>query len=244
MCFRGRIVSDLPRPSRVVSSLSAIVIDEKGFAAPHGEKRIVEAETPNRTVVAARDATRDLIAGLQKRNPNAQAQLYEQYGAQIHRYAARRLGDTELAQDLLVQVMVEANRNISRFNPRISTLRAWLFGIAHRQITDELRQRSRQKTPPASSQVSLESVAEQPAPSDMADAAIARLEAQHQVGQLQACLSDLEMEVLLLRCVHQLSLAEIAHTIGRSERAVNSLLVRAKQKAREILSQEEDHNEQ
>ncbi|MDH4188552.1 MAG: RNA polymerase sigma factor [Nitrospira sp.] len=204
---------------------------------------MLEADSPHKTVVAIHDATRDLIAGLQKRDPNAQAQLYEQYGAQIHRYAARRLGDTELAQDLLVQVMVEANRNITRFNPRISTLRAWLFGIAHRQITDELRQRSRRKTPPASSQVSLEGVAEQRGPGDMAATTIARLEAQQQVARIQAQLSDSEMEVLRLRCVQQFSLTEIARTIGRSERAVNSLLVRAKQKAREVLSQEEDQNE-
>jgi RNA polymerase sigma factor (sigma-70 family) len=196
---------------------------------------MLEAETPNQTVIATDDATKGLIAGLQKRDPNAQARLYEQYGAQIHRYAARRLGDTELAQDLLLQVMVEANRNINRFNHRISTLRAWLFGLTHRRITHELRQRSRRKAPPVGWQVSLEGIAEQPAPGDMADAIIARLEAQRQVGQLQACLSNLEMEVLLLRCVHQLSLAEIAHTIGRSERAVNSLLVRAKTKARDVL---------
>jgi|WetSurMetagenome_2_1015567.scaffolds.fasta_scaffold223638_1 RNA polymerase sigma-70 factor, ECF subfamily len=196
---------------------------------------MLEAETPQKTIVASGDAARDLIAGLQKRDPEAQVRLYEQYGAQIHRYAARRLGDTELAQDLLVQVMVEANHNISRYNPRISTLRAWLFGIAHRQIAHELRQRSRQKAPPAGWQVSLEGVAEQPAPGDIADEAIARLEARRQVGQLRACLSEREMAVLLLRCGHQLSLAEIAHTIGRSERAVNSLLVRAKAKARDVL---------
>jgi RNA polymerase sigma factor (sigma-70 family) len=207
------------------------------------EKGMLEAETPHRTVVVADDATRGLIAGLQKRDPEAQAQLYEQYGAQIHRYAARRLGDSELAQDLLVQVMVEADRNISHFSPRIATLRAWLFGIAHRQITHELRQRSRQKTPPARRQVSLEGVAEQPVPGDMAAAAVARLEAQQQVARIQAHLSDREMEVLRLRCVHQLSLAEIAHTIGRSERGANSLLVRAKRKARDVLSQGDGHNE-
>jgi RNA polymerase sigma factor (sigma-70 family) len=198
---------------------------------------MLEAETPHSQVVAADDATQGLIHGLQNHDPDAQAQLYERYGGDIHRYAARRTGDTELAQDLLVATLVDGARNIARFNPSISTLRAWLFGIAHRHIVRELRRRSRHKTPPASQQVSLDRAAEQATPGDMAADTIERLDAQRQVGYLQENLSDAEMEVLLLRCVHQLSLAEIAHTIGRSERAVNSLLVRAKTKARNILSE-------
>ena len=46
------------------------------------------------------------------------------------------------------------------------------------------------------------------------------------------------MEVLVLHYVHQLSVAEIGVILKRSGRAVESLLHRAKPKARERLSED------
>ncbi|UCC67039.1 MAG: sigma-70 region 4 domain-containing protein, partial [Armatimonadota bacterium] len=48
-------------------------------------------------------------------------------------------------------------------------------------------------------------------------------------------LSDAEMEVLVLHCIEGFSTGEIAGVVGRSPRAVNSLLHRARKKARERL---------
>jgi DNA-directed RNA polymerase specialized sigma24 family protein len=46
------------------------------------------------------------------------------------------------------------------------------------------------------------------------------------------------MEVLVLQCVDELSVKDISHVVRRSERAVHSLLYRARQKARERLVQD------
>jgi len=71
------------------------------------------------------------------------------------------------------------------------------------------------------------------------DAGVAqRLDAQRQVAALATALSGLEMEVLQLHFVEEFSLREIGRVVGRSERAVDSLLRRAKQKARERLAED------
>ena len=59
-----------------------------------------------------------------------------------------------------------------------------------------------------------------------------------QVALLAEALSPTEFEVLVLNCLSKLSAREIAHVIGRSERAVHSLLHRARMKARERLAQD------
>jgi DNA-directed RNA polymerase specialized sigma24 family protein len=80
---------------------------------------------------------------------------------------------------------------------------------------------------------------EQAIQEDIADSVAARLQAQLTVMELRRCLSDIEMEVLILHCMHQLSAIEIGKVLGRSERAIDSLLRRARQKARERLAQDE-----
>jgi len=70
---------------------------------------------------------------------------------------------------------------------------------------------------------------------DLEASALSRLEAQRQVVALSAVLSELELEVLVLSCVEEFSAREIGQVLGRSERAVHSILHRARTKARERL---------
>ncbi len=76
-----------------------------------------------------------------------------------------------------------------------------------------------------------------------------RIEEVEQLKQLQSSvgedlapllLSEAEMEALTLHYAHDFSEREISRIVGRSERAVHSLLHRAKQKARERLVRDAD----
>lgn len=135
----------------------------------------------------------------------------------------------------MVETLTQAARNAARFDPRKATLTAWLFGIARRQAQLELRRQRRRKSVPESALTTLESLAERSAPGDLAEETASRLEAKRQVSKLVGYLSETEMEVLVLRCLHRLSVKEIGRVLGRSERAIDSLLHRAKRKARERL---------
>jgi RNA polymerase sigma-70 factor (ECF subfamily) len=136
----------------------------------------------------------------------------------------------------MVQTLVDAARNIRHYNPRKSSFPAWLYGIARRQIRLALRRQNRKKSIPASAQVPIDSLPELSSGEDMADGLAARLDAQQKVAELAKHLSDHEMEVLILHSVDGLSMKEIGRVLGRSEGAVESLLYRARQKARERLA--------
>jgi len=177
-----------------------------------------------------------LVLGLRQRRPEASAQLYDRFAPSLHRFALTRLGgDIGVAEDLVVETLADACRSITTFKPRRSSLSAWLFGIARRRVQMEIRRQRRRKTLPAAARVPMEAALETAAEGDLAADAGSRLDAQQKVAHLRAHLSDLEMEVLVFSCVEQLSAGEIGQLIGRSERAVHSILHRARTKARERL---------
>jgi DNA-directed RNA polymerase specialized sigma24 family protein len=66
-----------------------------------------------------------------------------------------------------------------------------------------------------------------------------RLDAQRKVRLLAASLAPAEMEVLVLHLVHGFTVREIAGLTGRSWRAIDALLFRARGKARERLAHDE-----
>jgi RNA polymerase sigma-70 factor (ECF subfamily) len=146
----------------------------------------------------------------------------------------------QLAEDIVVQTLARAVRNIDRFDGRRATLAAWLYGIARWQIREEIRRRRRRKSVPQAAVVPIDEVAREQDEHDLAAGAAARLDAQRQVRELAGVLSETEMAVLVLQCVDELSVKDISHVVRRSERAVHSLLHRARQKARERLVQDEE----
>jgi len=185
------------------------------------------------------EADAALLSGLRQRLPEACAQLYDRFAPGIHRFAVTRLGDVETAEDVVVETMVSAVRDIRRFNSRRSSLAAWLYGIARRRVHLELRRQKRRKSVPPGAQVSLDGLSEASDGKDLAGGTAAKLDARSKVQELRRLLSDKEMEVLLFSCVEELSAREIGQAIGGSERAVHSILHRAKKKARERLARDE-----
>ena len=176
---------------------------------------------------------------LEQGDEAAYEELWHRFGPGLRRYATARLdGDDELAEDVAVQSLAAAVRNIRSFDPRRSTLAPWLYGIARRVLVAELRRQRRRTVVPKSAEVNIEATRDVAASGDLASDLAARLEAQREVALLARHLSDAEMEMLILHFVEEFSMKEIAHIVGRSERAVYSLLHRAKEKARERLAQD------
>jgi len=192
-------------------------------------------------VVCAGMSEDALVRGLREGAPEASSELCRRFGPKLHRFAAARLGwDAELAEDIAIQALADGVRNIRRFNPRKATLATWLYGIARRKIVGERRMRGRLKSAPSSAQVPLEDAVEVLTEGDVAERLPGRVDAQRQVVEVAAVLSDIEFEVLALNCIDELSAREIGQVVGRSERAIHSLLHRARSKARERLTKNED----
>ncbi len=178
-----------------------------------------------------------LVQGVKAGESAALAALWQRFGPRLHGYAASCLrGDKDLADDIVVQAMAGAVRSIPRFNPGRGTLSSWIFGITRRVIQEEIRRQHR-RGDGRTAEVPLNDLSESDAihtPSDPSSP----LEAQRKVRLLAASLTSAEMEVLVLHLVHEFTVREIAGLMGKSWRAIDSLLYRARVKARERLAQD------
>ncbi len=181
-----------------------------------------------------------LVTGLLEARPEAAAELCDRFGPKLLAFVAARFpSDRSAAEDITVQALANAAHHIKQFNPHRATFAAWLYGIARRQIREEVRRRTRHKALPPGAVLPLEEAADLPCAEELAESVAARVDAQTLLTHLAKTLTELELEVLLLDCLNELSAREIAQAIGRSERAIHSLLYRAKAKARERMSQDE-----
>ncbi|MGC4105220.1 MAG: sigma-70 family RNA polymerase sigma factor [Thermomicrobiales bacterium] len=82
----------------------------------------------------------DILAA--QRDPAAFAPLYERYAPAVRGYCLRRLGDPEAAADAASLIFVRALQRLDTFQPNrtgTSTVRSWLFAIAHNTIVDTHR---------------------------------------------------------------------------------------------------------
>ena len=66
-------------------------------------------------------------------------EAYAAHGAELYRFALRQLGDGGAAQDVVQEVFVRAWRAAETYDPRLASLRTWLFAIARNAVVDEAR---------------------------------------------------------------------------------------------------------
>jgi RNA polymerase sigma factor (sigma-70 family) len=187
------------------------------------------------------DATDEaaLTRRLRAQEPEAYAELFARFAPGLFRFCTLHLaGDALTAEELVVETFAAAAGDIERFDPRRATLTTWLYGIARRRVHQHLRLLRRRKSVPPAAQVPIGQAAEAGTEADPAEALAARLDAQRQVRRIASVLSDLELEVLVLSAVEGLSAREIGRIVRRSERAIHSILHRARRKARERLVQD------
>lgn len=164
------------------------------------------------------------------RQPDQFAELFARHFADLHRYAARRLGDAA-ADDIAAETFLAAFRQRDRYAADRGPVRGWLFGIAanligrHRRAeVRALRTWARAGTDPLT-----ECHSEQVADRVSAGALGPRL-----AGVL-ARLSPGDREVLLLVAWGELSYDEVAAALGIPPGTVASRLNRARRKVRAAL---------
>jgi len=176
--------------------------------------------------IAHLDRDRSLVEAA-KREPAQFDALYRRYLPRVYSYAYYELGDHHLAEDATEATFVAALTNLHRFEERArpadgdgaSTFRVWLFQIARNEVAGERRRMRRRPAEPIGETVIAD-------PLDVESAAVRRDEARaawRAVGRLPGE----RRQAMVLRFVDELSTAEIAGVLGRSEGAVRVLIHRA-----------------
>ena len=172
----------------------------------------------------------NLVLRAQQYDQRAFAQLYEEHFDKIYRYVALRIGNRTEAEDITQQVFLKALQSISSFRWRGIPFSAWLFRIAHNQVVDYLRKKTRQATVPVGeSTVSLidgpQLIVEQKLDIEQLLLAIKRL-------------TQAQREVISLRFAGELPIAQAAKIMGKSQGAVKALQHSAIVALRKALSAE------
>jgi len=156
-----------------------------------------------------------LVQRAQQHDQEAFAQLYEKYFDKIYRYVALKIGNRVEAEDMTQQVFVNALHSISSYKWRGFPFSAWLFRIAHNQVVDYLRKKTRQPTVSLNESLTVSESNPQKT-----------VEQKMNVEQLVLVtrkLTPAQQEVILLRFAGELPIAQVAKIMGKSEGAIKAL---------------------
>jgi len=132
------------------------------------------------------------------------------------------------ADDVASQVWVDVARSLHRFDGDAGDLRRWLFTIARRRMIDAFRSRARHP----------EDAVGTPRTTTVADAADASIDRVAWAEDVLRRLPPAQAEVVMLRVVVGLDVAEVARVVDRSPGAVRVLCHRGLTCVLEILTRD------
>lgn len=171
-----------------------------------------------------KNGTDELLAiRCQLGEPAAFDDLISRWQGPLWAFIRRLAGNDDAAGEILQDVWIRVLRGIPRLR-EASKLRAWLFGIARRTLMDRLRDQYA-RAPPAD--VDVEAIADE-----------SPVDADDDLALLEDALDGLplvEREAVTLFYLQELSLNEIAETLGVPVGTVKSRLHRARRLLRQAI---------
>lgn len=169
-----------------------------------------------------------LAAAVLRKDRKATAEFVSRHADRLYAYLRRRLTPREeLADDLLQEVFLAAWESLPAYAGR-STLESWMFGIARHKV--EAHYRARLREPLA---------LEEDGPGETAIAIEADFDEKIDIAAREARTAEILRElperyamVLLWRYWERRSAAEMAAATGKTEKAIERLLARARDQFR------------
>ena len=185
----------------------------------------MEEKQANRKIVD------DILRRAQAGDQSAFAELYECYYDQIYRYVSFKCGNRLEAEDLTGEVFLRMLESINKFKFQGFPFTSWLYRIAHNLVVDNFRRKGRKPTVPLDKVLHFSSETD------------GEMENQAQISwsmgevfEAMTSLTDLQREVITLRFVAGLSIAETADAVGRKDNAVKALQHAGIRKLRNLMT--------
>ena len=178
-----------------------------------------------------RDEEARLIQRAQEGDQTAITKLYRSHVDAVYRYVWARVRDETVAEDLTAQVFLKALEGLPTYNHSGKPFLAWLYRIAYARIVDHWRQQERRVEVPLDETLP----ASEPRPS-----ALLEIEADWVMAiDLLAQLTDDQQDVLMLRFIGEMSLAQVAETLGKTVGATKAIQHRALASLARMLQDQE-----
>lgn len=180
----------------------------------------------NHLVIKDRNVTQDLesnggieelVSRAQNGDKDAFTLIYQEYIQPIYRYAYLRVGGhTDQAEDITQEVFLKALKNIGSYHYNGKPFVSWLFRIAHNLVIDHYRQVNKNKCIPLSEAITVTSDTD----------FVTSLEHFMEISRVKQAIEKLpsqQREVISLRFGTDLSIAETAMAMGKTEGTVKKL---------------------
>ncbi len=161
--------------------------------------------------------------------------LFRTYNAQLVRYLTRRLGDSDLAEEVAQETFVRAMRQ-----DEITSERAWLFAVATNLLRDAARRQERERK-----HLTLLAAESRESSEDAdveAELSVERLRQSAAARRALGALGDRDRSALLMK-EEGLSYPEIAEALDLAPGSVGTTLARARRRLVEAYEEIEGKGE-
>ncbi len=169
--------------------------------------------------------------------PWALEALYQDLSPAVAGYL--RLQGAEDPEGVTSETFLSVMKSLSRFSGDEHAFRSWVFSIGHRRLIDERRSRARRiQTVPIEE-------AGEAAPPDagrgpsVEDQVLGSMGSERLIGLCNRLSAD-QRDVVLLRLMADMSVAEVAHALGKRQGAVKAAQKRGLEALRRLLSEDSE----
>ena len=192
------------------------------------ETEVVAAGDPPRV---RRDQDRELVDAILRKDRKAAAEFVHAHSDPLYAYVRSRLAPrSDLVDDIVQDVFVAGLGGLSRFEGQ-SSLRTWLLGIARHKVEDYYRARLRRLDSLSEAGNDLETVS---LANLELDASLDRAKLKERTHRILTELPEQYSVVLLWRYWERRSAKEMAKQTGKTEKAIERLLARARTRFKQL----------
>ena len=171
----------------------------------------------------------ELLGLVQAGDLSAWERLYERYLPMVWRYVYLHTGgDRHLAEDVVSETILALVRQVSSLAPGDGNLSGWLLAVARNKLGDHRRNAARGALAAKNMIANHGCVTAAGGP----EATLQAIETRQQVIAVMDHLPEEERLVLEWKYLEDLSVGEIAGRLGRTAKAVESVLYRARRSFR------------
>ena len=173
----------------------------------------------------------DWVSQMAQGNESALASLYDASSRLVYGLALRILGEPGAAEEVTLDVYLQAWRQANRFDPARGRVSTWLMTMARSRAIDKLRARPQELSQSETLEAVAETQSESPGPEQ--SAAVAQQQAQ--VRKALATLSSEQRHAIELAFFSGLSQSEIALKLKEPLGTIKTRIRNGMLKLRELL---------